>query len=90
LSQPAACNSSLGPCFDREVFRKNLQYLSRSVLPEGWKLNAVATIVKVRPATSMSGVYQLTKKPFLKTTMSMAINKQRLRTQDRLQASNCC
>ncbi|KAF6254732.1 hypothetical protein COO60DRAFT_1462547 [Scenedesmus sp. NREL 46B-D3] len=41
VTQNTTCSPLLGPCFEREVFRKNLQYLSGTVLPEGWKLNAV-------------------------------------------------
>jgi hypothetical protein len=50
MLQKTSCPSA-GPCFDRDTFRKNLQYITRSVLPEGWKLNAV---VKVSPAKPIS------------------------------------
>ncbi|WIA21615.1 hypothetical protein OEZ85_000799 [Tetradesmus obliquus] len=41
VTKNTTCSPSQGPCFEREVFKKNLQYLTTAVLPAGWKLNAV-------------------------------------------------
>lgn len=47
VTKNTTCSPSQGPCFDREVFKKNLQYLTTAVLPEGWKLNAVVKVMRL-------------------------------------------
>jgi hypothetical protein len=43
---------STGVIADADVFRSNLQYISKQFFPKGWKLNAVMKVLALRSSYS--------------------------------------